>query len=234
MKATVPSFHIKVNAGGVPAPVGLYDPANDRDSCGVGFVARVDGVSLPVVVQQGIKILINLEHRGALGGDKSTGDGAGIMTEIPDTFFRQVCPGDGLYLPPRGEYAAGMIFLPNDEKLAARCSKTLQQVAEEEGCPVLGWRDVPVNASVLGKLARSTRPTVRQVFLSRGKHEGDDFERKLYVLRRLAEKEIASWHDVDVSQFYVPSLSSRTIVYKGLLTGTQLPSSTRTSSMSIS
>jgi glutamate synthase (NADPH/NADH) large chain len=223
MKATVPSFHIKVNAGGVPAPVGLYDPANDRDSCGVGFVARVDGVSLPVVVQQGIKILINLEHRGALGGDKSTGDGAGIMTEIPDTFFRQVCPGDGLYLPPRGEYAAGMIFLPNDEKLAARCSKTLQQVAEEEGCPVLGWRDVPVNASVLGKLARSTRPTVRQVFLSRGKHEGDDFERKLYVLRRLAEKEIASWHDVDVSQFYVPSLSSRTIVYKGLLTGTQLP-----------
>ncbi len=213
----------RMNAAGVPGPTGLYDPKNDHDSCGVGFVARIDGASLHIVVEQGIRILVNLEHRGALGGDKSTGDGSGIMVEIPDTFFRQVCPGDGLYLPPRGEYAAGMVFLPMDEGLAARCSGTLERIAEAEGCPVLGWREVPVDPSVLGDLSRSTRPRIRQIFLSRGKHEGDAFERKLYVVRRLAEKEIAAWNEVDASQFYVTSLSGRTIVYKGLFTGTQLP-----------
>ena len=214
---------IRWNASGVPKPTGLYDPRNDHDSCGVGFIARIDGVPLHAVVEQGIRILVNLEHRGALGGDKSTGDGAGLLLEIPDTFFRQVCPGNGLYLPPRGEYAAGMLFLPMDEALADRCSGSLERIAAAEGCPVLGWREVPVDPSILGDLSRSTRPRIRQVFLSRGTHEGDAFERKLYVIRRLAEKEGASWHDVDASQFYVPSLSGRTIVYKGLLTGSQLP-----------
>jgi len=213
----------RINAAGVPAPTGLYDPKNDHDSCGVGFVARIDGMSQHIVVRQGIQILVNLEHRGALGGDKSTGDGAGIMVAIPDTFFRQVCPGGGLYLPPKGEYAAGTLFLPMDEALADRCSGTLERIAAAEGCPVLGWREVPVDPSVLGDLSGSTRPRIRQAFLSRGKHEGDAFERKLYVVRRLVEKEVASWTGVDASQFYLPSLSSRTIVYKGLLTGTQLP-----------
>jgi glutamate synthase (NADPH/NADH) large chain len=213
----------RINAAGVPRPTGLYDTKYDHDSCGVGFVARIDGVSQHLVVQQGIRILVNLEHRGALGGDKSTGDGAGIMVEIPDTFLRQVCPGEGLYLPPRGEYAAGMLFLPVDEALADRCSGSLERVAAAEGCPVLGWREVPVDPSILGELSLSTRPRVRQVFLSRGKHEGDAFERKLYVVRRLVEKEVASWSGVDASQFYFTSLSSRTMVYKGLLTGTQLP-----------
>jgi glutamate synthase domain-containing protein 2/glutamate synthase domain-containing protein 1/glutamate synthase domain-containing protein 3 len=214
---------LRLNASGVPKPTGLYDPRNDHDSCGVGFIARIDGVSLHVVVEQGIRILVNLEHRGALGGDKSTGDGAGLLLEIPDTFFRQVCPGDGLYLPPRGEYAAGMLFLPMDEALAGRCSAALERIAAAEGCPVLGWREVPVDPSILGDLSGSTRPRIRQLFLGRGTHEGDAFERKLYVIRRLAEKKVASWHDVDASQFYISSLSSRTIVYKGLLTGSQLP-----------
>ncbi|HEX2710179.1 MAG TPA: glutamate synthase central domain-containing protein, partial [Candidatus Deferrimicrobium sp.] len=213
----------RLNAAGVPKPTGLYDPRNDHDSCGVGFIARIDGVSLHAVVEQGIRILVNLEHRGALGGDKSTGDGAGLLLEIPDTFFRQVCPGEGLYLPPRGEYAAGMLFLPMDEALAERCSGTLERIAAEEGCPVLGWREVPVDPSILGELSGSTRPRIRQLFLARGTHEGDAFERKLYVIRRLAEKKVASWHDVDASQFYISCLSSRTIVYKGLLTGSQLP-----------
>ena len=106
-----------INSAGVPAPTGLYDPKNEHDSCGVGFVARIDGVSQHHVVQKGIQILVNLEHRGAMGGDKSTGDGAGIMVEVPDTFLRQVCPGNGLYLPPRGEYAAGTVFLPVEENL---------------------------------------------------------------------------------------------------------------------
>ena len=221
MTAKRKPFHI--NASGVPKPTGLYDPRNDHDSCGVGFIARIDGVSLHAVVEQGIRILVNLEHRGALGGDKSTGDGAGLLLEVPDTFFRQVCPGGGLYLPARGEYAVGMLFLPMDEALAGRCSDALERVAAEEGCPVLGWRDVPVDPSFLGDLSGSTRPRIRQLFLGRGSFEGDAFERKLYVIRRLAEKKVASWHDVDASQFYVSSLSSRTIVYKGLLTGSQLP-----------
>ncbi|HZL98150.1 MAG TPA: glutamate synthase subunit alpha, partial [Terriglobales bacterium] len=152
----------RINASGVPKPTGLYDPQNDHDSCGVGFIARIDGVSLHTVVEQGIRILVNLEHRGALGGDKSTGDGAGLLLEVPDTFFRQVCPGDGLYLPPRGEYAAGMLFLPMDEALAGRCSETLEQIAAAEGCPVLGWREVPVDPSILGDLSGSTRPRIRQ------------------------------------------------------------------------
>jgi glutamate synthase domain-containing protein 2/glutamate synthase domain-containing protein 1/glutamate synthase domain-containing protein 3 len=213
----------RINASGVPKPTGLYDPQNDHDSCGVGFIARIDGVSQHAVVRQGIQILVNLEHRGAMGGDKSTGDGAGILLGIPDTFFRQVCPGGGLYLPPRGEYAAGSVFLPMDEAIAERCSGVLERNAAAEGCPVLGWREVPVDPSILGDLSGSTRPRIRQVFLARGAHEGDAFERKLYVVRRLAEKEVASWRDVDASQFYIPSLSSRTIVYKGLLTGSQLP-----------
>ena len=213
----------RINASGVPKPTGLYDPKYEHDSCGVGFIARIDGVPLHTVVEQGIRILVNLEHRGAMGGDKSTGDGAGLLIEIPDTFFRQVCPGEGFYLPASGEYAAGSVFLPMDEAIAERCSAALERIAAAEGCPVLGWREVPVDPSILGDLSRSTRPRIRQVFLSRETHEGDAFERKLYVVRRLAEKEVASWHDVDASQFYLPSLSSRTIVYKGLLTGSQLP-----------
>src|SRR5512132_3632785 len=115
---TVNDASFRWDASGVPKPTGLYDPRNDHDSCGVGFIARIDGVPLHSVVEQGIRILVNLEHRGALGGDKSTGDGAGLLVEIPDTFFRQVCPGDGLYLPSRGEYAVGMLFLPVDEAVA--------------------------------------------------------------------------------------------------------------------
>src|SRR3990170_559178 len=157
------------------------------------------------------------------GGRQVHRRGAGLLLAIPDTFFRQVCPGGGLYLPIRGEYAAGSVFLPMDEELAGRCTDALERIAETEGCPVLGWREVPVDPSVLGELSGSTRPRIRQLFLGRGTHEGDAFERKLYVTRRLAEKEVASWQHVDVSQFYIPSLSSRTIVYKGLLTGSQLP-----------
>ncbi|MDD5763270.1 MAG: glutamate synthase subunit alpha, partial [bacterium] len=213
----------RINASGVPKPTGLYDPKNDHDSCGVGFIARIDGVARHLVVEQGIRILVNLEHRGALGGDKSTGDGAGILLSVPDTFFRQVCPGEGFYLPAAGEYAAGSVFLPMDEALAERCSAVVARISAAEGCPLLGWREVPVDPSILGDLSRSTRPRIRQVFLSRGVYEGDAFERKLYVVRRLVEKEVASWQNVDASQFYICSLSARTIVYKGLLTGSQLP-----------
>ncbi|MGZ9135178.1 MAG: glutamate synthase central domain-containing protein, partial [Candidatus Deferrimicrobiaceae bacterium] len=173
-------------------------------------------------MEHAVQVLVNLEHRGAIGGDKSTGDGAGLLLQIPDAFFRYGCPDLPISLPPRGRYAAGLIFLPTDADLADRCVDAVERYAREEGCPVLGWRQVPVNSDLLGDLARTTRPEIRQCFLSSESLGGDAFERKLYVIRRRAEKEARSWTDCDASQFYIPSLSSRTIVYKGLLTGSQL------------
>ena len=212
----------RINAAGVPAPVGLYDPAYEHGSCGVGFVAQLRAKADHSIVEQAVQILVNLEHRGAIGGDKSTGDGAGLLLQIPDAFFRFGCRDLDFPLPPRGQYAAGLVFLPTDPEPAERCVKTVECVARDEGCPVLGWRQVPVDADLLGDLARMTMPTIRQCFLSSGSIADDDYERKLYVIRRLVEKEVRSWTDCDASQFYIPSLSSRTIVYKGLLTGSQL------------
>ncbi len=212
----------RINAAGVPKPKGLYNPAYERDSCGVGFVARLSGVPDHSIVEQAVQVLVNLEHRGAIGGDKSTGDGSGLLLQIPDAFFRFGCRDLDFLLPPLGKYAAGLVFLPTDAELADRCASVIEDHAREEGCPVLGWRNVPVNPDTLGELARSTQPRIRQCFLSCGSFEKDAFERKLYIIRRLAEKEVRNFSDSDFSQFYIPSLSSRTIVYKGLLTGSQL------------
>jgi len=218
---TQPGFP-RTNAAGVAAPTGLYHPANEHDSCGVGFVARLTALPDHSIVEHAVQVLVNLEHRGAIGGDKTTGDGAGLLLQTPDAFFRFGCRDLPFPLPPQGQYAAGLVFLPTDPVLADRCVKALERNAREEGCPVLGWRDVPVNSGTLGELARTTQPAIRQCFLSGGSFEGDAFERKLYVIRRLAEKEVLSFTDCDASQFYIPSLSSRTIVYKGLLNGSQL------------
>ncbi|MDZ7262310.1 MAG: glutamate synthase large subunit, partial [candidate division KSB1 bacterium] len=194
----------------------------EYDSCGIGFIARTDGIPQHSIVEDGIQILVNLQHRGAVGGDQSTGDGAGLLLQIPDRFFRDTC--QALSLPEPGEYAVGMVFLPIRVPLAERCMKALERFAEQEGCRVLGWRQVPVDDTHLGELARSTRPQFYQLFLARGQVDrGDAFERKLYVIRRQAEKEIAGWEEVGANQFYVASLSSRTLVYKGLFNGAQLP-----------
>ncbi|MGE5662787.1 MAG: glutamate synthase large subunit, partial [Deltaproteobacteria bacterium] len=155
--------------------------------------------------------------------DKATGDGAGILVQIPDAFFRLAYEGLGFTLPPRGDYAVGMTFLPADKRLADRSVAAFERIARKEGHPVIGWRKVPVNDRHLGELSRSTMPAIVQCFLDRGGAAPEAFERKLYVIRRLAEKEIGRWEDGDCSQFYIPSLSSRTLVYKGLLTGSQLP-----------
>jgi len=207
-------------AGGLPK-VGLYDPANEHDSCGVGFVARLDGDPRHAVVEEAVQVLVNLEHRGAIGGDKATGDGAGLLLEMPDAFFRLVCKDKNVTLPEHGEYAVGMVFLPSDRALAEACAGVLERFARQEGTEVVGWRDVPVDDACLGDLSRRTQPRIRQCFLARGKVAPNAFERKLYVIRRQVELEIAGWTD-DTSQFYIPSLSTRTVVYKGLLTGTQL------------
>jgi len=210
------------NAAGQPAAQGVYDPAYEHDSCGVGFVAALDGKPRHDLVGHAVQILANLEHRGAVGGDKSTGDGAGLLLSMPDAFVRKHAGEMGIELPEPGDYAVGMLFLPSDEQVAHSCLTTFGRIVAAEGAHVLGWRDVPVNASELGEFSRATMPSFRQVFLSRGTIVREAFERKLYVIRRLIEKEVDGWHSVDASQFYICSLSARTVVYKGMLTGTQL------------
>jgi glutamate synthase domain-containing protein 2/glutamate synthase domain-containing protein 1/glutamate synthase domain-containing protein 3 len=210
------------NAAGFPVPCGLYDAAHEHDSCGVGFVARLDARPHHQVVEDAVRVLVNLEHRGAVGGDKATGDGAGLLLQIPHAFLLKVCKAAGLSLPDRGSYGIGMVFLPTDRSPAMRCEAALETAAREEGAEVIGWRDVPTSGSHLGESARATQPAVRQVLLGRGSIPAVSLERKLYVIRRRAEKEVGSWTDVDASQFYIASLSSRTAVYKGMLKGSQL------------
>ncbi|MBN2103713.1 glutamate synthase large subunit [bacterium] len=208
------------NAAGIPAAKGLYNPQNEHDSCGVGFVVHTDARPSHFIIENGIRILMNLEHRGAIGGDKSTGDGAGLLLQIPDLFFRNEVP---FTLPAFSAYGVGMIFLPSDQNLANQCRAAVEKIVSQEGCDVLGWREVPVNNSHLGRLALEHEPMVQQIFISFGRVPIIQFERKLYVIRRIIENEISSWREPDTSQFYICSLSSRTVVYKGLLTGTQLP-----------
>jgi len=212
-----------VNLAGYPKPSGLYDPKYEHDACGVGFVAQIEGTPTHVIVNNAIRVSINLEHRGAVGSDKRTGDGSGLLLQIPDSFLRQVCIEQGLNLPDPEKYGVGMFFLPQDDTLREKCKQTVREMIEAENCTQIGWRNVPVDAGCLGELSRSTQPTIHQVFVTSSKLEGADFERKLYVIRRCIEKKIASFTEEDFSQFYVCSFSHKTIVYKGLLTGSQLP-----------
>lgn len=200
----------------------LYDSTYEHDSCGVGFVARLDGVATHQIVQDSITVLANLEHRGALGGDSSTGDGAGIMIQIPDLFLRQEVADAGIALPSFGDYAIGMIFLPKVQPVANKCRQVCEKVVSLEGCELLGWRAVPIDQKIIGEQATRTVPVIAQVFIGRGRVKAEAFERKLYVIRRLVEKEIASLNK-DTSQFYIVSLSTTRLVYKGLLTANQLP-----------
>ena len=202
---------------------GLYESSFEHDSCGVGFVAAIDGPPTHRIVEDAIQVLMNLEHRGAVNVDQATGDGAGILVQLPDRFLRERSRDDRIPLPESGEYAVGMVFLPTDKSHARSCMAILERIAEEERCPVLGWREVPVDPKAIGDLARKTCPLVRQLFISRGPYAGDAFERKLYVIRRRAEIEIEALHSPEMEQFYIPSMSSRKIVYKGFMNGTDLP-----------
>jgi glutamate synthase (NADPH/NADH) large chain len=202
---------------------GLYDPCNEHDACGVGFVANIRGEKSHDIVEKGIEVLLNLEHRGACGCDPDTGDGAGLIVQLPDAFLRREARGLGIELPEAGRYAAGMVFLDTDERHAQRQSEILEAVVAAEGQEVLGWRDVPHDPQAIGWLARESMPTIRQIFVAARGAEADDqdaFERKLYVIRRLAEKAVVEAHEDHF--FYVPSLSSRTIVYTGMLISKQI------------
>ncbi|NEB41880.1 glutamate synthase large subunit [Streptomyces sp. SID14515] len=193
---------------GRPAQQGMYDPRNEHDACGVGFVATLTGVASHELVEQALTVLRNLEHRGATGSEPDSGDGAGILCQVPDAFLRAETPFE---LPEAGSYAVGIAFLPADDSTEA--VRTIEEIAAQEGLTVLGWRDVPVTPALLGNGARATMPEFRQVFVADGESTGIALDRKAFVLRKRAEREAG---------VYFPSLSARTIVYKGMLTTGQL------------
>jgi glutamate synthase (NADPH/NADH) large chain len=199
---------------------GLYDPQNEHDSCGVGFVVDVKGIASHQIVSDGITVLKNLVHRGALGGDGKTGDGAGLLIQIPHLLFEIECQKNGFSLPAQGNYGVGMIFLPVDQELRKKAGLLVEQAVANEGGKVLGWRDVPVQPDCLGEIARSSMPFISQVFVEFYGHSGDMLERKLYVTRRVIEKK-AQEKEFSNEEFYVVSLSYRTVNYKGMLVGPQ-------------
>ncbi|HUN90345.1 MAG TPA: glutamate synthase large subunit [Terriglobales bacterium] len=209
---------------GLPNAQGLYDPRNERDACGIGFVANIKGEKSHDIIVKGIQVLINLTHRGACGCDPETGDGAGLLIQIPHQFFSRECASLGFRLPASGEYAIGMVFFPVDKAERLQCEGIFERVAREEGLSVLGWRDTPVDGDAIGRVARVSQPYIQQIFLGRpGGMDEDSFERKLYVVRRRVENEVAAATDMpQKGMFFIPSLSARTIVYKGLLLAPQI------------
>ncbi len=203
-----------------PAAQGLYDPRNEHDSCGVGFVADIKGRKSHQHISDGLLILLNLDHRGAVGADAQTGDGSGILTQMPDKFFRAVC---GFPLPPAGDYGVGMVFMPKDDQARARFEELWSKAVPAEGMEILGWRDVPVQSDILGKAVAAVEPIHRQVFIA--KPEGwdqDMFERKLYVARKQVINQVTDRDLPGIEDYYVVSCSSRTIVYKGMLLAGQV------------
>ncbi|WP_173009909.1 glutamate synthase large subunit [Mycolicibacterium sp. P9-64] len=207
-----------------PQTQGLYNPAYEHDSCGVAMVADMHGRRSRDIVDKAITALLNMEHRGAQGAEPNTGDGAGILLQVPDEFLRAVCKQEGFDLPPEGSYATGIAFLPQSSRDAAAACESVAKIVEAEGLTMLGWRDVPTDDSSLGALARDAMPTFRQVFL--GGASGMDLERRAYVVRKRAEHELGTkgpgQDGPGRETVYFPSLSGRTFVYKGMLTTPQL------------
>ena len=210
---------------GPPPRQGLYDPSHEHDSCGIGFVVDAHGRKSHSIVEQGVQVLLNLEHRGACGCEKNTGDGAGILMQMPHRFLAEECDKIGITLPAAGRYGAGIVFLPKGPQSRAHCEEVWTRVAAEEGMPVLGWRDLPTDNALLGPTAVAAEPAMRQVFVSRPDAIEDDdaYERRLYVLRRRVENAVRATDIADKGMFYVPSFSHRTLVYKGMLIAPQLP-----------
>ena len=215
---------------GFPKPQGLYDSRNEHDACGVGFVAHIKGAKSHAIVTQALEILKNIDHRGAVGADPLLGDGAGILIQMPDALFRKWADGQGLTLPKAGDYAVAMCFLPRDEAARNFATAHFEQFIVKEGQKLIGWRDVPVTLDGLGKTVIAEMPVIRQCFIGRGEScaDQDAFERKLLAIRKQAQNPLAALavkHDLPgLTDLYMPSFSSRTIVYKGLLLATQVGS----------
>jgi glutamate synthase (ferredoxin) len=204
---------------------GLYSGHNEHDACGVGFVAHIKGHKSHSIVQQGLKILENLDHRGAVGADKLMGDGAGILIQLPDALYREEMALQGIELPPPGEYGVGMVFLPKEHASRLACEQAMERAVRLEGQVFLGWRDVPVNRDMpMSPTVREKEPILRQIFIGRGNDVivQDALERKLYVIRKTASRAIQNLKLTHSKEYYVPSMSSRTVVYKGLLLANQV------------
>ena len=209
----------------LPQAQGLYNPANEHDACGVGFVAHIKGAKSHAIVEQGLQILINLDHRGATGADELFGDGAGILIQIPDDLYREEMARQGVTLPPQGEYGVGMVFLPKEHASRIACEQELERTVRAEGQRVIGWRDVPVDhAMEMSPLVRESEPVIRQIFIGRGRDVmvPDALERKLYIIRKAASHAIRNLGLKHGKEYFVPSMSTRTVVYKGLLLAGQV------------
>ncbi len=215
---------------GFPPRQGLYDPRNEHDACGVGFVAHIQGVKSHAIISQALEILHNLDHRGAVGADPLLGDGAGILIQLPDALFRSWAKAKGKDLPASGDYAVAMCFLPRDEAARDFAIANFEKFIVKEGQTLIGWRDVPTTLKGLGKAVIAQMPVIRQCFIARGENcaDQDAFERKLLVIRKQAQNplaELAQKHGLPgLTELYMPSFSSRTVVYKGLLLATQVGS----------
>ena len=209
---------------GLPPAQGLYSPENEHDSCGVGFLCHLKGKRSHDLIEGALQMCINMDHRGGCGCDPQTGDGAGIFIQLPHKFFQTVAPECGITLPDEGHYAVGFVYVSPDAEKATAAMQKVEEIVSDEGLVLLGWRDVPVVSSLLGKASKACEPIMKQVFIGRGPSITDDlaFERKLYVVRRVAA-DLIRYKDIPGGEdFYFSSLSSRTMVYKGMLTTTQL------------
>ncbi|MFO1023333.1 MAG: glutamate synthase large subunit [Planctomycetales bacterium] len=207
-----------------PEAQGLYHPINEHDACGVGFIVNIKGEKSHKLVLDSLQILLHLTHRGACGCEENTGDGAGVILQIPHKFFQRKCKESGFSVPNAGEYGAGLVFLPTDEAERKTCIETFDKVVKEEGLTLLGWRDLKRDNSALGATARRMEPVIRQIFIGLGPKakNQEELELRLYIVRKRMEQLIASGNLAGKKFFYVPSLSSKTIVYKGLLLPSQI------------
>ncbi|MCB1381365.1 MAG: glutamate synthase subunit alpha, partial [Notoacmeibacter sp.] len=211
---------------GLPAAQGLYDPRNEHDACGVGFIAHMKGVKSHQTVADGLQMLENLTHRGAVGADPLMGDGAGILVQVPDRFFREEMAAQGVTLPPPGDYGVAHLFMPQDAGMRAHCETIIADAAKAEGVPLIGFRDVPVDNSRLSKEpdVAASEPFHRQAFFGRPAHvtDDEDYERKLYIVRKVISGRVHKETEGRDNGFYIVSMSSRTLVYKGMFEAWQV------------
>ncbi len=211
-------------ATALPEAQGLYDPAHEHDACGVGFIADMKGRKSHKIITDALKILENLEHRGAVGADPLAGDGAGMLVQIPHDFLKEECRKLGFMLPPQGRYAVGHIFMPRDARLRKHCERVWARIVKEEGLQLLGWRSVPVDNASLSELVIATEPVHRQVFIGCPSTilDQDDFERRLFLTRKIVSNAVQQAYKGRDIGHYTVSLSSRTLVYKGMFLSYQL------------
>ena len=172
---------------GLPEKQGLYDPRFEKDNCGIGFIASIKGEKSHEIVEKGLLILQNLSHRGATGCDETTGDGAGIMIQIPHEFFKKKCKENKIDLPDEGKYGVGMVFLPRESDEDLECEGIFETILAKEGLKLLGWRDVEVDRNAIGEIAKGSEPLIKQVFVDKGSYTTEEFERKLFIVRKKSE-----------------------------------------------